>query len=131
MKPSWSLNSILVGTLLGLGVIPSAFAQALNSSATGQTIEWRDVQNVITPAAVGTNTIARKENQITFDAIADGQYVRYNGNCAMEVLYRLKIGRLDENRQPFDVVPYPNEKWFAANDIYQVPILSTACALSQ
>lgn len=108
----------------------SLSSRSPGSSSTAQPIEWLDVQNSLAPADIGTNTIVRRGNQITFDAIADGQYVRYDGNCQTEMLYRLKIGLLDSNRQPQNVTAYGNERWFPVND-YQAPILSTACSMSQ
>ncbi|EDX83180.1 hypothetical protein S7335_359 [Synechococcus sp. PCC 7335] len=121
-------RSLILGSqaaaLAAVGVLLSAVA------AQAQTIEWTDVPNVIVPAEIGTNTIVRQGNQIMFDAIADGLYVRYNGNCQSQVLYRLLIGSLDENSQPIDVIDYPNERWFEAND-YQSAILATACEASQ
>ena len=104
------------------GVVLSAGA------VQAQMIEWIDVPGEAA-AAVGANTIARRDDQITFDATADGLYVRYSGNCRSQVLYRLLIGTLDDNNQPTAVSPYPNEKWFAAND-YQAAILAVACESS-
>lgn len=106
----------------------SATARASGPSLTSQFIEWMDVENALAPAAVGQNTIARRGNQITFDAIADGQYVRYNGNCQTRMLYRLRIGLLDDNDQPQNVTAYGNERWFPVSD-YQRPILLTACSI--
>ena len=79
------------------------------------------------PATIGVNTIIRHGDEIIFDAVIDGQYVRYNGNCASGLLYRLLIGLLDENNQPTDIRPYPNDRWFSANP-FQKKILVEACS---
>ena len=94
-------------------------------------IEWTDVEMPFGAAEVGTNTINRSGNQVTFDAIADDQYVRYNGNCESLMLYALQLGSLDENLQPErETLFSPNLGWFQASE-YQTPILRTACALSE
>ncbi|MGB3791024.1 MAG: hypothetical protein WA949_23665 [Phormidesmis sp.] len=105
-----------------------ATARPSGSSAGTQGIEWIEVDNPLAFAAVGRNTIVRRGNHITFDAIADGQYVRYDGNCQTRMLYRLKIGLLDADGQLRDVTTYGNDRWFPVSD-YQRPILSTACSI--
>lgn len=101
------------------------------SSSVSQVIEWIDVENALEPSAVGRNTIARQGDQITFDAIADSQYVRYDGNCQTLMLYQLKVGTITERGgQPENVRPAYNSTWFQANE-YLRPILSTACSISQ
>jgi len=81
-----------------------------------------------TPVLVGKNTLVRKGNQITFDADIDGLYIRYSGNCRAGALYRLKMGSFDSEHRPRNIKPYPNERWFAANE-FQLKILSSACSL--
>lgn len=120
IRPLIALHRIVTMTCCGI-LLSAGAAQA-------QTIEWIDVP-IDASTAVGANTIARQEDQITFDAIADRLYVRYSGNCRSQVLYRLLIGTLDEDNQPTAVSPYPNEEWFAAND-YQTAILAVACEAS-
>lgn len=111
--------------------IASAFLSVLLPATPikAQSIEWIAVTDGIGSTAVGSNTLVRTGDQITFDARVDKQYVRYNGNCQSEVLYRLKIGTIDSNNQPQNVEPYPNERWFRAND-YQAAILAAACEAS-
>jgi len=101
------------------------------------TIEWMPVPGTNissmmnpnpTPVLVGKNTLVRKGNQITFDADIDGRYIRYSGNCRTGGLYRLKMGSFDSEHRPRNIEPYPNERWFAANE-FQLKILSSACSL--
>lgn len=76
------------------------FGTTVGPSAESTFIEWTDVEVPFGEAEVGTNTINRNGNQITFDAIADSQYVRYNGNCGNLMLNTLQLGSLDEDLQP-------------------------------
>lgn len=94
-------------------------------------IEWTPVEMPFGAAEVGTNTINRSGNQITFDAIADSQYVRYNGNCESLMLYTLKIGTLNPDLQPEPgTISSQNQGWFKASE-YLTPVLRTACTLSE
>ena len=79
------------------------------------------------PDYIGANTSIRRGENVVFDAYVDGQYVLYAGNCSRQMLYRLSIGSFDYKRQPLNVKPYPNEKWFRANK-FQKPILTAACS---
>lgn len=131
--PSSAFKALQVAIVAGclFLLLPAAPSHA-------QVIEWIDVPprgNIpasveFIPAFVGSNTIARNGNQITFDAIIDGHYIRYSGNCQSEMLYRLKVGSLDRDIQPQNVMPYSNERWFLAND-YQSSILTVACEASR
>ncbi len=108
-----------------------AMTGASGSSAVPQVIEWTEVENALEPSVVGRNTIARQGSQITFDAIADSQYVRYDGNCQTSMLYPLKTGTITRRGgQPTNVRPAYNPEWFQANE-YLSSILLTACALSE
>lgn len=78
------------------------------------------------PAYIGTNTKIRRGEIIVFDAYVDGQYVLYAGNCSKQMLYRLALGSFDNQRQPRNIEPYPNEKWFQASN-FQKPIIKAAC----
>ncbi|NJM74886.1 MAG: hypothetical protein HC852_02840 [Acaryochloridaceae cyanobacterium RU_4_10] len=106
------------------------------SPAKAEAIKWRKVTSTNSPNmmnsgsgsdSIGTNTLIRLKNQVVFDAIIDGQYVRYNGNCQKKMLYRLKYGELDKKYQPTKVRPYPNEAWFSANE-FQYKLLKAACS---
>lgn len=108
-----------------------------NTLVSGENITWLDVPGTDIPsrmnpdpipASIGANTIVRQGKKIIFDAIIDGQYIRYNGNCDSRFLYRLLIGLLDENNQPTDI-RYYNDRWFSANP-FQEKILMEACSQS-
>ncbi|MEL6460460.1 MAG: hypothetical protein AAFX46_06395 [Cyanobacteria bacterium J06636_27] len=79
------------------------------------------------PAYIGKNTSIRRGENIVFDAYIDEQYVLYAGNCRTQMLYRLSIGSFDKKRQPQNIKPYPNEKWFQANQ-FQKYVLNAACS---
>ena len=98
-------------------------------SLESKSIEWLDIQTPNGSASVGTNTINRQGDQITFDAIAE-YYVRYNGNCQTEMLYVLKTGSLDANLQPTNIREgFGTVGWFPASS-YQSSMLRQACSLS-
>jgi hypothetical protein len=112
------------------------FPVCVCSTAKAQTIQWAVIPQTNqpsvmepnpTPASIGINTVTRRNHSITFDAIIENQYVRYNGNCRTMMLYRIKIGEIDDNNQPINIRPYPNEKWFRANE-YQQRILNAVCS---
>ena len=101
------------------------------------TIRWKAVSETAIPsnmnlkpqpAYIGTNTKIRRGEMIVFDAYVDGQYVLYAGNCNKKTLYRLAIGSFDNQRQPRQIRPYLNEKWFQANK-FQTKVLKAACSL--
>jgi hypothetical protein len=82
-------------------------APAFDIVEVEQAIKWSDVPGTNkpsvmypnpSPAYLGTNTLIRRSDQISFDAIIDEQYIRYSGNCRTKMLYRLKIGTVDDNR---------------------------------
>lgn len=109
--------------------------ESLNHTLVGENIIWLDVPETDipskmnpdpVPATIGANTIVRQGSEIIFDAVIDGQYVRYNGNCDSGLLNRLLIGSLDENNQPKDIRSY-NDRWFSANP-FQEKILMEACS---
>jgi hypothetical protein len=108
----------------------------ISEAETNQNIQWIEVSGTDqpslmnpdpSPASIGSNTIERRGEEINFDAIIDGQYVRYSANCQTRMLYRLKIGSTNKNRQPINVKTYPNEQWFRANT-FQSKVLETACS---
>ncbi|BAY81108.1 hypothetical protein NIES267_05730 [Calothrix parasitica NIES-267] len=80
------------------------------------------------PAYIGTNTSIRRGENIVFDAYIDGQYILYAGNCRTQMLYRLSIGSFNKKRQPQNIRPYLNEKWFQASK-FQEEVLKAACSL--
>lgn len=91
-------------------------------------IQWKAVPGADSFASIGMNTWVRRDEYIVFDADVFGEYVRYNGNCQTKMLYRIKIGDINEKRQILNVRPYPNETWFGANE-FQNKILTMACSL--
>ena len=116
---------------VSLGMVGLLLNGVRAQTAETTIIEWTEVEVPFGEAEVGTNAINRSGNQITFDAIADSLYVRYNGNCESLMLYTLQLGSLDEDLQPEQGTLFsPDLGWFQASE-YQAPILRTACALSE
>jgi hypothetical protein len=121
MKRTITAIAVLFNTLVQ---VEPTIAQMIQWQAVPET----DSPSLINPASLGINTWVRRDEQIAFDADIDGEYVRYNGNCRTKMLYRIKIGGLNEKRQPLNVQSYPNELWFPANE-FQDRILTMACSL--
>ncbi len=125
--------STLISTIpiaIALTLLPSTQAKAeygITWKAVPGTAIVREGNPKPQPDYIGTNTTIRRGENVVFDAYIDGQYVLYAGNCRRQMLYRLSIGSFDNKRQPQNVKPYPNEKWFRANN-FQKPILTAACS---
>ena len=93
-------------------------------------IEWADVEMSFGTVQVGTNTINRQGDAITFDAVIE-YYARYNANCATRMIYTLQIGSLDDNQQPDpDYLQNLDLGWSPAAGA-QARVLREACALSE
>ncbi|MGB7375182.1 MAG: hypothetical protein WA959_01205 [Rivularia sp. (in: cyanobacteria)] len=111
--------SILMPVGIVLTLLQSTRAKAENNiiwKAVPGTAIVREGNPKPQPDYIGTNTSIRRGENVVFDAYIDGQYVLYAGNCRKQMLYRLSIGSFDNKRQPQNVKPYPNEKWFRANN---------------
>ncbi len=124
--------SRLISTIpiaIALTLLPSTQAKAEYSitwKAVPGTAIPSDMNPKPQPAYIATNTKIRRGEMIVFDAYIDGQYVLYAGNCSKQMLYRLALGSFDNQRQPRNIKPYPNEKWFQANK-FQTKVLAAAC----
>jgi hypothetical protein len=76
------------------------------------------------PWEVGLNTIARNGNAINFDVNANGKYVRYSANCQRQILARIRLGAVENNR--IVEARSVNERYTAANR-FQAEVLEYAC----
>lgn len=120
--------------LITLG-ISFTFLQTTKAN-TEYNIEWKAVTGTAIPstinrkplpAYIGNNTKIRRGKIIVFEASIDAEYVLYAGNCNTQMLYRLAIGSFNNQRQPENIEPYLNEKWFSANK-FQKKLLTAACS---
>lgn len=93
-------------------------------------IEWTDVEMSFGTVQVGTNTISRQGDAITFDAVIE-YYARYNANCNTRMIYTLQIGSLDENQQPDPEDLLPLDLGWSQAAGAQARVLEEACALSE
>lgn len=122
--------------LLFSTVVTGALFQA--NLAIAQSVQWKIVPGTSgvsamhpqgsDPVLIGTNTIVSRGDTLTFDAVIDAQYVRYNGNCRTRQLFILRRGKLNAGLQPSNVEKNQIEAWFMASE-FQEKFLTEACAL--
>ena len=122
------MKKVLYG-LVALGVAVGLHTGVQAQTAESTVIEWVDVELPYGPVQVGTNTISRQGDAITFDAVIE-YYARYSANCRTRMIYTLKIGSLDENQQPDpEYLQRLDLGWSQASGA-QARVLEEACALS-
>ena len=113
-----------------LGLLGSLQYGVQAQSEEPTAIEWADVEMSFGTVQVGTNTITRQGDAITFDAVIE-YYARYNANCNTRMIYTLQIGSLDDNQQPEpDYLQSLDLGWSQAAGA-QARVLEEACALSE
>ena len=119
----------LLFAIASLGVV-GLFQYGVQAQTAEPTIiEWTDVEMSFGSVQVGTNTISRQGDSITFDAVIE-YYARYNGNRRTQMIYALQIGSLDENYQPDPMYLQRIDLGWSQASGAQARVLEEACALS-